>query len=226
MTKGGVYCIINLKGGKMYIGSSKCLKSRLSGNKSALKRNTHHNEDLQKDWNELGETYFKFLVIHHCDTNFRELEREEIEKGFNLYNQSTPDDNLGTIAHSQQTKNKLRRISLEKEAQDPEKFRLARVRSVETLKKRYESGELVPFVGKQQKNNPKTSKVILAIKDDVIIEYVSINEAARQLNFKVSKIQDVLYGYVWKKYTTKKKGEIRKKINCPQHKGYVFKYKE
>lgn len=225
----GVYMIINLKTDKKYYGSSKCIRKRFYEHKGDLRKGTHYNEELQKDWNLYSELYFKFLIVENVEEHsiLRERELYYIKSTDNVYNLSFPDNNLGTSKQHESTIIKLRKISLEKEAQDPEKYRLARVRAAETMKRKFESGELKPFGGKSvEKNNPKTSKVILAIKDEITVEYPSIKEAARQLQFKASKIQDVLYGYKWKKYTTKKKGEMRVKINCTQYRGYEFKYKE
>lgn len=62
----GVYKITCLKNGKIYIGSSRNISSRISGHKYTLKHNTHHNYYLQADYNLYGLDNFKFEVLEVC----------------------------------------------------------------------------------------------------------------------------------------------------------------
>jgi group I intron endonuclease len=59
----GIYKIVNIKNGKMYIGSSKNIKRRWSVHKSALKNNNHHSVYLQRAWNKYGKENFVYEVI-------------------------------------------------------------------------------------------------------------------------------------------------------------------
>lgn len=59
----GIYLIKNLYNGKVYIGSAKCLISRLSNHLFLLKNNKHHSKHLQSAWNKYGENMFIFGVI-------------------------------------------------------------------------------------------------------------------------------------------------------------------
>ena len=62
----GIYCIENLTNHKIYIGQSVCIEDRWSKHLSALRRNCNDNRDLQKDWNNYGESSFSFRIIEIC----------------------------------------------------------------------------------------------------------------------------------------------------------------
>ena len=46
LTVSGIYCIINLKNGKRYIGSSKNVRQRLWSHRAELRHNKHENPHL------------------------------------------------------------------------------------------------------------------------------------------------------------------------------------
>ena len=48
----GIYYIKNIVNNNMYIGQSINIKTRFSCHKSALNKNRHYNEKLQKDFNK------------------------------------------------------------------------------------------------------------------------------------------------------------------------------
>ena len=50
----GIYCIINKINNKIYIGQSKNLLKRRKEHKKGLKFGTHHNDHLQKAYNNYG----------------------------------------------------------------------------------------------------------------------------------------------------------------------------
>lgn len=72
----GIYCIINIKNGNKYIGSSKNITSRLSKHTALLRHNKHENAHLQNAWNKYGEEYFDFYVLEKCDVSLL-TEREQ-----------------------------------------------------------------------------------------------------------------------------------------------------
>ena len=59
----GVYQVKNLTNGKVLLGSSLNLEGLLNRNRFTLRTNSHPNEKLQKDWNELGPDQFLFEIL-------------------------------------------------------------------------------------------------------------------------------------------------------------------
>lgn len=72
----GVYKIVNLINGKIYIGSSKNLRHRLWGHRAQLRHNKHGNEHLQRAWNKYGEENFDYCILETCDEE-HQYEREQ-----------------------------------------------------------------------------------------------------------------------------------------------------
>ncbi|MDR7000163.1 GIY-YIG nuclease family protein [Neobacillus niacini] len=58
----GVYQIKNSHNQKIFIGSTKNLKT-LNGVKLMLDTGTHSNKELQKEWNHFGQSMFTFEVL-------------------------------------------------------------------------------------------------------------------------------------------------------------------
>lgn len=59
----GVFQIKNLANGKVLLGSSLNLEGPLNKHRFMLKINAHPNQELQKDWNELGPDSFTFEIL-------------------------------------------------------------------------------------------------------------------------------------------------------------------
>lgn len=72
----GVYKIINLINGKIYIGSTKNMRRRLWKHRALLRHNKHHNQHLQNSWNKYGENNFDYAIIEQCDESCQ-YEREQ-----------------------------------------------------------------------------------------------------------------------------------------------------
>lgn len=72
----GIYSILCIPTGKMYIGSTDAMYKRFYRHRWELVRKEHHCEKLQYAWNKHGEANFIFKVIEECDKNIR-LEREQ-----------------------------------------------------------------------------------------------------------------------------------------------------
>jgi hypothetical protein len=59
----GVSKIVNKINGKIFVVGSPNLNAIWNSQKIQLKTGTHQNEELQKDWNELGEDNFYYEII-------------------------------------------------------------------------------------------------------------------------------------------------------------------
>lgn len=59
----GVYQVKNLENGKIYLERAMDLKGKLNSERFQLKNNLHKNQELQKDFNELGMEKFSFEIL-------------------------------------------------------------------------------------------------------------------------------------------------------------------
>lgn len=78
MKKRGIYKIINLVKGKVYIGESLDIDARWDTHREDLNNNSHHSYKLQQDWNEYGTDNFKFEIIALLDEDIKRLSDEYI----------------------------------------------------------------------------------------------------------------------------------------------------
>lgn len=63
----GIYVIIHVKSGKVYIGKTAVhLHRRWKNHRANLRAGRHANEHLQRAWNKYGEDAFRFQVLEYC----------------------------------------------------------------------------------------------------------------------------------------------------------------
>lgn len=146
----GIYKITQISTSLFYIGSSYQIEQRWSQHKYTLKRGSHGNKHLLESWNEDGESGFLFEILEECDP-IREilLEREQhyidtLKPQFNIapragsrlgskasdetkakQSESMKGKNVGKI-RTQETKDKLRDISLAMSDDTKEKMAVAK----------------------------------------------------------------------------------------------------
>ena len=108
----GVYAIEHTSSGRVYIGSSKNISSRLREHLSYLLKGDHHSQYLQNSWNKYGESYFQFKIIEKCSIDTL-IDREQFwidfyhsyieETGFNIRRFADRRE------HTEKTKEQIRR---------------------------------------------------------------------------------------------------------------------
>lgn len=77
----GVYTIVNLITGRIYIGSSVDVYARMKKHFRILSIDKHHNLELQKDYKKYGKDAFEASVFAFCDEiNVCSLEEQTIFK--------------------------------------------------------------------------------------------------------------------------------------------------
>ncbi len=90
----GIYQILCLPTGKIYVGSAVDLRSRWAHHWRSLRRGDHHNIHLQLAWNKYGEKSFEYSVLELVDSSdLLRVEQEWIDRtgcahsdiGFNVY---------------------------------------------------------------------------------------------------------------------------------------------
>lgn len=72
----GVYEIVNVLNGKMYIGSLYCLRLRFKAHMATLRADNHRNVHLQRAWNKCGAEAFVFSIIEYVSEKSL-IEREQ-----------------------------------------------------------------------------------------------------------------------------------------------------
>lgn len=110
--KSGIYKIVNLVNGKIYIGFTVNFNRRKSCHFKSLEAGVHKNEHLQKAYNKYGKVNFQFEIIEYCDEeklNEREdywvsfLNVHDSKFGYNI----RPTHPTGNCRHSIETRKKL-----------------------------------------------------------------------------------------------------------------------
>ena len=81
----GIYKILNILNGKMYIGSSVSFEQRWTQHRSELRRNKHHSPKLQRAWNKYGEDAFVFSIIEECAPEILEKREQFWMDHYNAY---------------------------------------------------------------------------------------------------------------------------------------------
>lgn len=73
----GVYKIVNLHSGKVYVGSSHSVHARWLTHRSQLNNGLHGNPELQSDWSSLGPDGFSFRMLEEVSDASTLIAREQ-----------------------------------------------------------------------------------------------------------------------------------------------------
>lgn len=119
MAAGGIYMILNLLNGKVYIGSTVHFRNRWNKHCNELNFNRHHSRYLQFAWNKYGEDTFQFTILKFIDDKSKlELIEQEYIDAFQASNSEygynygpTAGSPLG-LKRSKETINKLKLAAL------------------------------------------------------------------------------------------------------------------
>jgi len=113
-SQSGIYKILNLINGKMYVGSAMDLHHRKLTHFCNLNKNEHINKHLQHAWNKYGEESFEFSVLEYIFDISTILQREQYwidfykcydhKVGYNIC--CTAGSRLG-ILHTEESKLKI-----------------------------------------------------------------------------------------------------------------------
>jgi len=111
----GIYCIENIISGRKYYGSSMNISKRLTGHKRELKKQIHHNVQLQRSADKHGIEKFLFYLVEETHfTNRKDLlnhEQTYLDKNIGGYNMAPA--NGGDILSNHPNKNEIRKQILE-----------------------------------------------------------------------------------------------------------------
>jgi len=162
----GVYKILNLLDGKVYVGSStRTIKRRLWEHLYRLRLNKHINSHLQNAFNKYGESNFKFEIVEFCNSEdclIREQYYKDLWKSY--------DDNFGydickTAGNTlgvtwEADRRKKLEVYL---ANKPESHRKAQSKS---LKENIEFINIISERCKVMAENNKRAVIVTDLKDD------------------------------------------------------------
>lgn len=166
-----IYLIKNLINNKVYIGSTKDVKSRKANHFSQLNSNTHKNLHLQRSFNKYGRNNFSFHILEYLNSENDLYKKEAIWiNNFNSLNYK--------FGYNKQN------IDL-----DSSKIKL-NLNQINALK---EKGKKEMTKEKLEKMNEKVRRKVCQydLNNNFIKEYNSITEAAKFIGGQRSKINMV-----------------------------------
>lgn len=244
----GIYTITNSINGKIYVGYSKNIKSRLYKHKYELRNNTHKNKYLQNAYDLNGEKFFKFETLLECNENHLASEEHYWCNILNVHNKKygynlrpTHPDNIQLFSEetrkkmSESAKGKI--ISLETRERLSKAFK-GRKHSEESKKKMSKSqkGRITSDETKiklrlakkikPQKGHSKNIKWTLEKREERSIKYskriINIETGEIYLNaLELSKIIDIPSSTI----AGKMSGRLKNKTNYMYLTDYISKEK-
>lgn len=195
----GIYKIINLANGKVYIGKSLRLEYRYKKHLWNLNKNNHINKHLQAAYNKYSNINFWFEIIEECsksDICEREIYWIEKYKSYDPefgYNKTKGGDGLKATNEI-----KLKISNSLKGKKHTLERRLNQSKAQSNLKRTH--------IHKKNISKSLFKKVVqYDIFDNFIKEWESINQIEKELNYNATCIsrccnnkQKISYGFKWK----------------------------
>lgn len=200
--KQGVYKIVNIKTGMVYIGKTfRSFLIRYFDHKTSLKQNKHFNKRLQDDYNKFGSESFEFVVIYTTE-NKKEassLEQYYIKTFMNIqlcYNKSLAVVDYTIVG----SRNRERLLGTKVSKQIREKM----VKSRKGKARPDGTFERMVKTKSNQYLNGETNKLTKLTVDDVrkikqaIMDNVSYEELAEIYNISYSNVNAIRSNRSWK----------------------------
>lgn len=129
----GIYCIINNKNSKRYIGSSVDIEKRWTDHVCRLNSGSHRNDYLQKSWNRNGSTVFSFIVVEECKSELLPIREKYWIDFYNSINEEKG-YNLTTRCEGRAVENEATKRKRANSARDNWKNQTIREKMVESIK--------------------------------------------------------------------------------------------
>lgn len=183
MDKAGIYMIFNSFNNRKYIGSSIRVRTRLYEHFFSLRKGTHHNKFLQRDWNKYGEGCFGTRILLYCPIDKLIYNEQRMidwfkEKGFIFNLCEIAGNSLGRIPNLE-TREKIRKSINEYYKKNPpikgkrtlseeskQKIREARLNYIVTNPKWLETRQKISDSNKNREGGSEfTKKRVAAIRN-------------------------------------------------------------
>jgi len=212
--KSGVYKIVNVLDGKIYIGSAKNFKKRAYQHRSSLRNNKHQNKYLQRAFNKHGADAFLFEVIEvvlgskekrvlaeqkHLDKYIVEdkwsqcynLDKKAINGGgFQKYSNNEPWNKGKTGIYSKET---LQKISAALTGKKNPGWGIPRSEKTKAKISKANSGRGNGMYGKVGKQHPRSKPYAFVSPTGEIVSGVSLTNFCKLHNLQQSKMWAVLH---------------------------------
>ena len=106
-----VYCIVNVKNNKKYVGSTVDFNRRKNRHINLLRKGCHHSLKLQRSFNKNGESSFNFLILEQITNKDELIETEQkwiddLKPEYNMTQIAGLNSHLG-LKRSKETKEKI-----------------------------------------------------------------------------------------------------------------------
>lgn len=216
----GIYKILCLGNGKIYIGSSSCIEKRRKTHIAKLRLRKHINRFLQSAFNKYGESSFVFSILEYCPlSDLRTKEQFWMDEtrcfdraiGFNACSKA---DRPKDYKHTNEAKRRMSNIKKEmhrlgllpknlpkrrghKHSYDTiEKIRASKIGSKNPMYGRKESEEHKRNRMKNMHSVPRWNKGLTA-KDDPRIEKLAYWKGKKPYNSIPHTLKDVATGKEW-----------------------------
>lgn len=202
----GIYKIVNIINGKVYIGSSKNLNKRWCEHKRNLRKNNHDNNYLQKSWDKYGESSFKFEIIEIVDDVNNLITREQFYldqlKPYDktiTYNICVTAGNMFGFKHSDETKTNFSKMrigntySLGHKHTDETKNKMSeshfgKTHDLDTIKK---------LIIKSKKNNLTSKKNKTTCPNNIKLEIIEKYKTGEFSTRELAKIYSISKSSIW-----------------------------
>lgn len=175
----GIYKIINIKNGKVYIGKSKNINGRFRQHKRQLKNNKD-SVHLQSAWNKYKEESFEFSILEEC--KMEELKEKE-EYYINLYQSYDREKGYNIERYSNGNKD----VSIETRDKLREKSK----------KNSYFIGRIFPQYGEKNGSSKLTLEQVKEIRCRYKNNCESHRKLAKEYNVGKTTITDILLNKTW-----------------------------
>ena len=185
VNQSGIYQIMNLVNGKIYVGSAVKIKSRFRTHLHALRKGNHENSKLQRAWNKYGAEVFEFQILEIIPDKQDLIKAEqryldELNPFYNIL--KTAGSSLG-LKLSDEAKNKIRLTHLGRKLTAEHKAKIARYGPRGPLSLALKTKLSIAHLGIPNQNKRPVESIDPCSGE--ITEYGSISEAQVILKKKV-----------------------------------------